>query len=32
MTFLFRGNCICQLHSSALPEVNDSLLAISDMK
>lgn len=25
MTFIFRGNCIFQLHSSALPDLNESL-------
>ena len=29
MTFIFRGNCIVQLHSSALPELNEDLLHIS---
>ena len=29
MTFIFRGNCIFQLHSSALPELNEDLLHIS---
>ena len=29
MTFIFRGNCIFQLHSSALPELNEDLLYIS---
>jgi hypothetical protein len=29
MTFLFRGNCIFQLHSSALPDLNDDLLEVS---
>ncbi len=31
MTFLFRGTCIFQLHSSALPAVNENLLRISNM-
>ncbi len=29
MTFLFRGDCIFQLHSSVLPEVNEGLQAVS---
>ena len=29
MTFIFRDNCIFQLHSSALPELNNYLLNIS---
>ena len=29
MTFIFRNNCIFQLHSSALPELNNYLLNIS---
>jgi len=29
MTFVFKGKCIFQLHSSALPDVNNSLLDIS---
>ena len=32
MTFIFRGNCIFQLHSSALPELNEDLLHISGTK
>ena len=31
MTFLFRGNCIFQLHSSTLPDVNQALIEISNM-
>tara|TARA_R110002074_G_scaffold36548_2_gene99460 strand:+ start:1420 stop:1899 length:480 start_codon:yes stop_codon:yes gene_type:complete len=31
MTFVFRGSCIFQLHSSALPELNESLLKISNL-
>mgnify|MGYP003653578959 CR=1 FL=1 len=31
MTFLYRNNCIFQLHSSALPELNESLLETSNM-
>lgn len=31
MTFLFRGNCLFQLHSSALPDENESLLAVSNL-
>jgi len=31
MTFLFRNKCIFQLHSSALPEMNKSLLEISNL-
>ena len=30
MTFLFRGSCIYQSHSSALPGVNENLLKISN--
>ena len=30
MTFIFRGSCIYQLHSSALPDVNEDLLKISN--
>lgn len=30
MTFIFRGSCIYQLHSSALPDVNKDLLKISN--
>jgi len=30
MTFLYRGSCIFQLHSSALPDINESLLDISE--
>ena len=29
MTFIYRNNCIFQLHSSALPDTNKSLLKIS---
>jgi hypothetical protein len=29
MTFLFKNKCIFQLHSSALPELNESLLQVS---
>lgn len=29
MTFIFRDKCIFQLHSSALPDINQSLLKIS---
>ena len=32
MTFVFRNNCIFQLHSSQLPDVNEDLLEISDLK
>ncbi len=32
MTFIFRGDCIFQLHSSSLPELNESLLEISGRK
>ena len=32
MTFIFRDNCIFQLHSSALPELNNYLLNISGKK
>ena len=32
MTFIFRGKCIFQLHSSALPEVNEDLYKISYKK
>jgi len=32
MTFVFRDNCIFQLHSSALPELNKNLLNISGAK
>jgi hypothetical protein len=31
MTFLFRNKCIFQLHSSALPDLNKSLLKISNV-
>jgi hypothetical protein len=31
MTFVFRGNCIFQLHSSVLPDLNKSLLKISGL-
>ena len=31
MSFVFRDNCIFQLHSSKLPGINDKLLQISDM-
>jgi len=30
MTFVFRDKCIFQLHSSALPEMNEKLYEISD--
>ena len=29
MTFVFRDNCIFQLHSSALPDLNEKLLEVS---
>ena len=29
MTFVYRNNCIFQLHSSALPDLNDDLYKIS---
>jgi hypothetical protein len=32
MTFVFRNNCIFQLHSSKLPDVNEDLLEISNLK
>ena len=32
MTFLYRDRCIFQLHSSVLPELNQSLLNISNAK
>jgi len=32
MTFIFRDNCIFQLHSSSLPELNNYLLNISGRK
>lgn len=32
MTFLYRGNCIFQLHSSALPDLNEDLKDISNMR
>ena len=32
MTFVFRDNCIFQLHSSVLPELNQSLVEISGSK
>ena len=32
MTFTFRDNCIFQLHSSALPEINDDLYKVSGAK
>ena len=32
MTFLYRGNCIFQLHSSALPDLNQDLKDISSMR
>jgi len=32
MTFVFRNNCIFQLHSSQLPDVNEDLLEISNLK
>jgi hypothetical protein len=31
MTFLYRGKCIFQLHSSSLPDLNESLFKISDL-
>ena len=31
MTFIFRNGCIFQLHSSALPEINEKLLEISGL-
>jgi hypothetical protein len=31
MTFIYRGNCIFQLHSSALPDLNQDLKDISGM-
>ena len=31
MTFLFRDNCIFQLHSSALPDLNEDLMNVSNM-
>ena len=31
MTFLFRNKCIFQLHSSALPDLNESLLKVSNV-
>jgi len=31
MTFLFRGNCIFQLHSSVMPDFNQELIEISNM-
>ena len=31
MTFLFRGDCIFQLHSSVLPELNKKLLEVSSL-
>ena len=31
MTFLYRDNCIFQLHSSALPELNQDLLDVSNV-
>jgi hypothetical protein len=32
MTFLFRNNCIFQLHSSALPKLNEELQRVSGAK
>ena len=32
MSFVFRDNCIFQLHSSKLPELNDYLLRVSGKK
>jgi hypothetical protein len=32
MTFVFRNNCIFQLHSSALPDLNEDLFEISNIK
>lgn len=32
MTFVFRNNCIFQLHSSALPDINEDLFEISNLK
>jgi hypothetical protein len=32
MTFTFRKNCIFQLHSSALPDINDDLYKVSGAK
>lgn len=29
MTFIFRNNCVFQLHSSSLPKLNNDLLSIS---
>ena len=31
MTFIYRNNCIFQLHSSKLPDLNKSLLQISNL-
>lgn len=31
MTFVYRGRCIFQLHSSKLPHINDSLLQINEL-
>jgi hypothetical protein len=31
-TFVYRNNCIFQLHSSVLPEINKSLFNISGSK
>jgi len=31
MTFVFRNKCIFQLHSSALPDLNDKLLEVSNV-
>ena len=31
MTFIFRDKCIFQLHSSALPEINNNLLNVSGL-
>lgn len=32
MTFVYRDNCIFQLHSSKLPDINEQLLKISKLK
>ena len=32
MTFIYRNKCIFQLHSSAMPEFNETLKDISDMR
>jgi hypothetical protein len=31
MTFLYRDTCIFQLHSSALPDLNEDLLEVSNL-